>query len=200
MSEFVPFPIGTLLRRAEIHDTFGGQEQGGVSTPSEHPVILLFTSEKGAEFGYLSDGFQDDGTFWYTGRRTDWQHDNDTGEGQIGNMTMTRGNAAIRDSSRGDKELHVFDTIKDGRRRYLGQFVYLGHHENLAPDKNGNQRRVIVFELESVSSSDPRIPTEVPGSRGVRRVEGANLFFREEMPDLIAEEATKLWNNKPSAG
>jgi haloalkane dehalogenase len=34
----------------------------------------------------------------------------------------------------------------------------------------------------------------LPGSRGVRRVEGANLFFPEEFPDVIAEEATKLWN------
>jgi haloalkane dehalogenase len=33
----------------------------------------------------------------------------------------------------------------------------------------------------------------LPGSRGVRQVEGANLFFPEEMPDLIAEEAVKLW-------
>ena len=33
----------------------------------------------------------------------------------------------------------------------------------------------------------------LPGSRGVRRAEGANLFFPEEMPDLIAEEATALW-------
>jgi haloalkane dehalogenase len=33
----------------------------------------------------------------------------------------------------------------------------------------------------------------LPGSRGVRRVEGANLFFPEEMPDLIAKEATRLW-------
>jgi haloalkane dehalogenase len=33
----------------------------------------------------------------------------------------------------------------------------------------------------------------LPGSRGVRRVEGANLFFPEEMPDLIAEEAKELW-------
>jgi pimeloyl-ACP methyl ester carboxylesterase len=35
----------------------------------------------------------------------------------------------------------------------------------------------------------------LPGSRGVRRVEGANLFFPEEMPDLIAEEALALWNH-----
>ena len=33
----------------------------------------------------------------------------------------------------------------------------------------------------------------LPGSRGVRKVEDANLFFPEEMPDLIAEECAKLW-------
>jgi haloalkane dehalogenase len=32
-----------------------------------------------------------------------------------------------------------------------------------------------------------------PRSRGVRRVPGAKLFFPEEMPDLIAEEALALW-------
>ncbi len=38
----------------------------------------------------------------------------------------------------------------------------------------------------------------LPGSRGVRRVEGANLFFPEEMPDIIAEEARGLWLEKSS--
>jgi len=33
----------------------------------------------------------------------------------------------------------------------------------------------------------------LPGSRGVKRVEGAKLFFPEEMPDVIAQEAIKLW-------
>lgn len=32
-----------------------------------------------------------------------------------------------------------------------------------------------------------------PQSRGVRRVAGAKLFFPEELPDLIAEEARRLW-------
>jgi haloalkane dehalogenase len=33
----------------------------------------------------------------------------------------------------------------------------------------------------------------LPGSRGIRFVEGAKLFFPEEMPELIAEEAKALW-------
>jgi haloalkane dehalogenase len=32
-----------------------------------------------------------------------------------------------------------------------------------------------------------------PRSRGIRRVPGAKLFFPEEMPDLIVEEARALW-------
>jgi haloalkane dehalogenase len=37
------------------------------------------------------------------------------------------------------------------------------------------------------------------GSRGIRRIESANLFFPEEMPDLIAEEAQRLWQEKTAA-
>jgi pimeloyl-ACP methyl ester carboxylesterase len=33
----------------------------------------------------------------------------------------------------------------------------------------------------------------LPHSHGVRRLDGAKLFFPEEMPEVIAEEATKLW-------
>lgn len=37
----------------------------------------------------------------------------------------------------------------------------------------------------------------LPGSRGVRRLQAANLFFPEEMPDVIAEEALALWGITP---
>ena len=47
------------------------------------------------------------------------------------------------------------------------------------------------------STFDPSGPAWLdrtfPRSRGIRRVEGANLFFPEEMPDIIAEEARALW-------
>jgi pimeloyl-ACP methyl ester carboxylesterase len=33
----------------------------------------------------------------------------------------------------------------------------------------------------------------LPQSRGIRRVPGAKLFFQEEFPDVIAEEARRLW-------
>jgi haloalkane dehalogenase len=51
------------------------------------------------------------------------------------------------------------------------------------------------------ATADPFFPMQwatwldkhLPGSRGVRTVDGAKLFFPEEMPGLIAEEAKRLW-------
>jgi haloalkane dehalogenase len=37
------------------------------------------------------------------------------------------------------------------------------------------------------------LDTNLPQSRGVRLIQGAKLFFPEEMPDVIAEEALRLW-------
>src|SRR5262245_40018965 len=36
----------------------------------------------------------------------------------------------------------------------------------------------------------------LPNSRGVRRVEGAKLFFPEEFPDIIADEERRLWGGR----
>lgn len=69
-------------RKAEIHGRFGGQAQGGISTPKNHPAIFLFTSDAGAQHGYR-DEYRDDGIFWYTGG------------GQAGDMRMASGNKAI---------------------------------------------------------------------------------------------------------
>ena len=52
------------------------------------------------------------------------------------------------------------------------------------------------------ATADPFFPVasaewldkHLAGSRGVRAVEDAKLFFPEEMPEVIAEEAKRLWN------
>ncbi len=86
------------------------------------------------------------------------------------------------------------------RRSELNEYtVSLGTNELLAIRENLHQWKGparMVWALK-----DPFFPAQwadwldqtLPGSRGVRRVEGANLFFPEEMPDLIAEEALALW-------
>ncbi len=43
-------------RRRDLHDQLGGQRQGGISTPADQSIILLFTGNSGEQYGY-SDGW-----------------------------------------------------------------------------------------------------------------------------------------------
>lgn len=152
---FVP---GETCRRRDLHDQYGGQRQGGISTPRGHPLIFLFTGETGEQYGY-TDGFRNDGTFWYTG------------EGQVGDMEMLRGNLAIRDHQANGKELHLFETVRTGEIEYRGEATCLGHHRETAPDKNGNPRRAIVFELDLEGGSPTGVPAK-PASKPPAKGEG----------------------------
>jgi 5-methylcytosine-specific restriction protein A len=142
----VPFVIGrTYHRRRDIHSVYGGQQRGGIATPSTHPVVFLFAGSSGSLYGYR-DGWQDDGTFTYTG------------EGQIGDMRFIRGNAAIRDHSKNGKDLLLFEEVEGGDRwRFSGRFDCAGWRETTGPDKNGNTRKVLVFTLVPEGQTDTEI-------------------------------------------
>jgi 5-methylcytosine-specific restriction protein A len=133
-------------RQRDIHRPYGGQEQGGISTPSNHPSIFIFTGESGEAHGYR-DEFRPDGTFWYTG------------EGQVGDMQMVRGNAAIANHQARGKTIHLFEEAANGQR-YLGEARYLGHHFEHRPDRDGNSRQAIVFELEVRTSAQAATPPD----------------------------------------
>jgi 5-methylcytosine-specific restriction protein A len=128
------FVQGREYRRSDLHKQVGGQEQGGISTPSRYPLILLFTGESGEQYGY-ADGWTNEGLFFYVG------------EGQVGDMQFIRGNAAIRNHNVFGKDLHLFAYVKKGVVRYVGQMVCTGYHYQDGPDAQGNRRRMIVFEL-----------------------------------------------------
>jgi 5-methylcytosine-specific restriction protein A len=133
-----PFEVGLIYnRRQEIHQVYGGQQQGGMSTPSRFPVIFLFTSDSGHVHGYR-DAYREDGVFCYTG------------EGQEGDMTMTGSNKALRDHELLKKTVYLFEASKSigkGKARYVGEASYLGHHLEQRPDTSGASRMAIVFEL-----------------------------------------------------
>lgn len=132
------FEVGRIYnRRREIHDAFGGQQQGGMATPQEHPYVFLFTAERGSEHGYR-DEFREDGTFWYTG------------EGQVGDQEFHRCNKTLRDHIELEKTVHLFEEVGRGDYQYVGEFEYLGHHLEQRPDNNTHLRNVIVFELGNV--------------------------------------------------
>ena len=130
------FEIGKeYSRRNYIHENYGGQPQSGISTPSNHPLIFLFSYPSGEDFGY-KDHFDEGGIFHYTG------------EGKVGDMTFAKGNKAIRNHVEDGKELLLFESIKKGTPlQFIGYFKYLGHHNETRPDQNGEWGQAIIFEL-----------------------------------------------------
>ncbi|MDB4759157.1 HNH endonuclease [Akkermansiaceae bacterium] len=129
---------GSEYRRRELHQHFGGQRQGGISTPSSHSVILLFSSDAGVSYGY-KDEWTEDGTFRYTG------------EGQVGDMKFIRGNLAIRDHKTSGKSLYLFTYTRKAHVRFDGEMRYVDHEEFFTQDRDGAIRTGIRFRLERVS-------------------------------------------------
>jgi 5-methylcytosine-specific restriction protein A len=150
------FEQGHTYRRRDLHERFGGQQQGGIVTPSGHPLILVITGEAGSAYGY-DDGWESDGTFRYSG------------EGQVGDMQFVRGNAAIRDHAANSRELHLFEKSPPAHLRYVGQMVCAGHDlVPGVPDRNGQPRTAITFRLAPLPAQaltdEPEAPADESGA------------------------------------
>ena len=157
MSEplFIP---GQVYRRTDIHEQYGGQRQGGISTPQHHKIILLITGDSGRRYGY-EDGWRNDGVYMYTG------------EGQYGDMQFVHGNRAIRDHVEEGRQLHLFEQQKSDKRflRYLGE-MEIGFEYRNAPDTAGKTRKAIVFKLRPIGT--PVQESEVMAEVAARTARG----------------------------
>jgi 5-methylcytosine-specific restriction protein A len=130
-----------IYTRIDLMNRFGGQLQSGIWTPAEFNAVFVFSGDSGKAFGYR-DGWTKDGTFEYTGG------------GQIGDMTFTLGNKAIRDHRKDGKDLLLFEDLGKGKGvRYLGLFDCAGWEIVPGLDKNKNSRKIIVFEFVRVGSA-----------------------------------------------
>ena len=137
----IDLKIGAVYERRELHSKYGGSIQGGISPSNDEPVIFLFTGEIGESHGYR-DEIRPDGTVIYTG------------EGQVGDMEMKRGNRVIRDHVDEGRELHFF-SMEDEGVQYIGQYLYAGHFFEELPDASGDPREAIRFEFAPVGEVAP---------------------------------------------
>lgn len=133
-------------RRTDINGPFGGSARSGIAPSNVVDAIFLFTGDSGQQYGY-TDKYELDGhgalVFSYTG------------EGQVGHMQFTRGNRAISEHSKTGRALHLFRSLGKGKgQQYLGEFVYAGHRLAQGPDKKGNQRELIIFQLVGVEQAE----------------------------------------------
>jgi hypothetical protein len=137
--------VGASLLRRRVHELFGGQQQGGISTPANSRHILIFTDPaKGKKFGYdLFEGEREDGCFSYTG------------QGQIGDQKFANGNKALLDSQQDGRTIRLFRT-SGTLATYVGSYN-LGTPPYVlrdAIDAEGNNRTIIVFNLEPLATLD----------------------------------------------
>ena len=162
------FEIGKIYnRRSDIHGIYKGQQYGGIATTAEHPYIFIFTGDAGGEYGYIDD-FDPNGTFKYTG------------EGQEGDMRMTKGNLAIHDHQKNNKEILLFESTSRGFVRFLGYCNYVFHHIEERPDRNGELRGAIVFHLDIVNTK--------------------NIDTTQTLPSKVVEAPKAVYITKPSKG
>lgn len=162
------FEIGKIYnRRADIHGRYKGQQYGGIATPAAHPYVFIFTGDSGSEYGYI-DSFDPNGTFKYTG------------EGQEGDMKMSKGNLAIHDHQKNNKEILLFEYTSRGFVRFLGTCNYVFHHIEERPDRNGYLREAIVFHLDIVNTQ--------------------NIDAAQALTSEIVESPKAMYITKPSKG
>ena len=141
-------PATTILRR-DVHTRFGGQQQGGISTPKSIPDVIVFTDpDSGRQYGYDKfEGLRSDGGYSYTG------------EGQHGPQTFIRGNNGILRTSETGGLVRLFRTHRTNAT-YVGSFT-LGDppfEMRQIPDVDGLQREGIIFNLVPVDADTTLLP------------------------------------------
>jgi len=140
-AEAKPFVPGeTYNRRRDIHEVYGGQEQGGIITPKNHNVIFLITGDSGKTYGYADEEIE--GVFHYFG------------EGQNGDMEFVRGNKAVRDHAKLGKQLLLFEKVPGGLK-YRGEYACAGYEIRPGvPDSDKKERDAIVFQLLPIDAPE----------------------------------------------
>ena len=133
--------LGQEYKRTELHKFFGGQTQGGISTPSNSKYVFIIAYKKsGKDFGY-EDGWDMERNFYFY-----------TGEGQVNDMQMIRGNKAIKDHKENDKKILLFQETKETYIKLEAELIFIDFEYIQTIDREGNNRRAIQFRLQSIYS------------------------------------------------
>lgn len=138
--EKLPFiPDFIYNRRKDIHGVYGGNWQSGICPAAKFPFIFIFTGKSGGQHGY-EDQWDNENVFTYTG------------EGQVGDMTYTRGNLALRDSLSQGKRVFLFESLGGGNVKFVAEIEFFDCDYFETKDTNGHLRRGIKFFFKRVGT------------------------------------------------
>jgi hypothetical protein len=138
---------GATLPRRQVHEMYGGRQQGGIGPSREAPVVLFFTDPAtGHRHGYY-DGWDADGLYNYCG------------EGQQGDQRLVQGNKAILNHAAEGRTLEGF-SAKGSNVTYMGEFELVDYYWTEAHESGSETlRQVVVFRLRPVSG---QVPVQLP--------------------------------------
>ncbi|MBI1315694.1 hypothetical protein GC167_02385 [bacterium] len=144
--EALPFvPEQIYHRRQDIHRRYGGNWQSGICPSSTHPYIFIFSGATGKQHGYR-DGWENPNVFAYTG------------EGQQGDMQFVRGNLALRDHVQLGKRVFLFDSLGQGRVRFVAEVSLCDVDWFETHDSAGQLRLGIKFFFQRLGAYIPVQP------------------------------------------
>ena len=142
-----PFIPNHLYKRSAIHDEYGGNRQGGISSSAKVPHIFIFSGKSGAQYGYR-DGWDNHNIFSYTG------------EGQAGDMRFIRGNLSLKEHLNDGKRVFLFEIEGGGLVKFISEMEFYDADFFETPDINGTNRIGIKFFLKRIGVSIPVIPQQ----------------------------------------
>lgn len=131
-----------IYNRSQLHDEFGGNRQRGISNCVNYPFILIFSNPDTEQQDVYVDEWKKK-YFYYSG------------EGRVGDMTMTGGNSSILNHENDNKQIHLFEkTESSGYWKYIDQLrlVDINYYRN--DDENEKERQSFQFILLSTTEED----------------------------------------------
>lgn len=161
-----PFILGQTYKRTIIHDTYGGNRQGGISNCANYPYILIFSGDTGHQHGY-KDQWENDYIFSYTG------------EGQLNDMSFVRGNLALKDHIKNSKRVFLFINVAKSFVRYEAELELIDVDYFQGQDREGKERNAIKFFFKKVGKH-----IDYPTNESkLLKVNDAELEYSKNVPD-----------------
>ena len=130
--ERLPFIPDYVYKRSAIHDQYGGNRQSGISPCANAPYIFIFSGSTGEQYGY-KDGWDNEDIFSYTG------------EGQEGDMKLTKGNLALKDHVKNGKRVFLFQYQSKGFVKFVTELEFFDVDSFSTLDKNETYRVGLKF-------------------------------------------------------
>ncbi len=128
------FKLGHKYNRNDLIEAFGGSFMGGINICKKTNTIVITSIHTGNRI-YDDKLFESDIMYY-------------TGEGQVGDQKMWKGNQAINTASDRGVDIHLFVRFKKTEYTYFG-IVEVVDEPFFADEKdvNGNMRKVIKFPM-----------------------------------------------------